>query len=294
MEFHPLAHTAAKVAPASAEPARPAWFSHPGAPDRSDQKPRLLSPEQLEAYDRDGFLLLKAKDVWTEAELKLIQASVNAMTEWPDAPGKYMKYYEENRFDRSAPKILCRIENFTQYNPGLDFLLTGDKLPVMCSDLFKQPAIMYKEKVNYKLPGGAGFAPHQDVAAGWWMYNQSLHVSCLVSIDPATVENGCLEVVAGRHRDGMLSPEWKEIPAETVAQMEWRMVPTEPGDVLFFDSYVPHRSAENNTNTSRRVLYVTYAKEAEGDWRDRYYQDKRANFPPDCERDPGKKYEYKI
>ena len=38
------------------------------------------------------------------------------------------QYYEENRLDRSAPKLLCRIENFTQYNPGLDFLLTGDKL----------------------------------------------------------------------------------------------------------------------------------------------------------------------
>ena len=41
--------------------------------------------------------------------------------------------------------------------------------PVMCSDLFAEQAIIYKEKVNYKLPGGAGFAPHQDVAAGWWM-----------------------------------------------------------------------------------------------------------------------------
>lgn len=164
----------------------------------------------------------------------------------------------------------------------------------MCSDLFNERAIMYKEKVNYKLPGGAGFAPHQDVAAGWWMYKQSLHISCLVSIDPATAENGCLEVVAGKHTEGMMSEEWKEIPSSKVAQMTWEMVPTEPGDVLFFDSYVPHRSGPNDTKSSRRVLYVTYVKESEGDFRDRYYADKRANFPPDCEREAGKKYEYKI
>ena len=42
------------------------------------------------------------------------------------------------------------------------------------------------------------------------------------------------------------------------------------------------------------VLYVTYAKASEGDLRERYYSDKRASFPPDCERDPNKKYEYKI
>jgi ectoine hydroxylase-related dioxygenase (phytanoyl-CoA dioxygenase family) len=216
------------------------------------------------------------------------------MAKWPDAPGKYMKYYEENRKAPEAGKLLSRIENFTQYNPGLDFLLTGDKLPVMCSDLFKERAIMYKEKINYKLPGGAGFAPHQDVAAGWWMYKQSLHISCLVSIDPATVSNGCLEVVAGKHTEGMMSEEWKEIPLAKVESMKWEMVPTEPGDVLFFDSYVPHRSGPNDTDSSRRVLYVTYVKESEGDFRDRYYADKRANFPPDCEREAGKKYEYKI
>jgi hypothetical protein len=44
----------------------------------------------------------------------------------------------------------------------------------------------------------------------------------------------------------------------------------------------------------RRVLYVTYAKASEGDFRTRYYADKRASFPPDIERDPSKKYEYKI
>lgn len=293
MEFHPVVDRDSPAALAEAHHSSP-WLQHPGVPCRAGQQARALTKEQLAAYDRDGFLLIKAKDVWTPAEHKLIIASVNAMGDWPDAKGKWMKYYETNRNDPSGPKLMSRIENFTQYNPGLDFLLTGDKLPVMCSDLFAEQAIMYKEKVNYKLPGGAGFAPHQDVAAGWWMYKQTLHISCLVSIDAATEANGCLEVVAGHHTDGMLSDEWKEIPAETVARLDWKPVPTEPGDVLFFDSYVPHRSAPNATDAARRVLYVTYTKASEGDFRDRYYADKRVAFPPDCEREPGKNYEYKI
>lgn len=305
MEFHPLAkqQQAAEAAEAAAHPvaASPAvapiergtWHTHPPLPERQAQRTLLLTPEQLKSYDRDGYLLIKAKDVWTPAELKLVLNSVNLMTDWPDKAGAYMKYYEANRNDPSS-KLLCRIENFTQYNPGLEFLLNGDKLLNMTTDLLNEPAVMYKEKVNYKLPGGAGFAPHQDIAAGWWMYKQSIHISCLVSIDPATEENGCLEVVSGKHMDGMLSEDWKEIPLDTVTKMKWEMVPTEPGDVLFFDSYVPHRSAPNNTDQSRRVLYVTYAKASEGDLREKYYADKRASFPPDCERDPAKKYEYKI
>jgi len=322
MEFHPLAQQAqaaqsavldvaaaakesAAGAPRASSPAaeaeaanQPSHFRHPGVPNRAAlPAPALLTPEQLASYDRDGFLLIKAKDIWSAAEMKLLLSSVNLMDSWPDRAGEYMKYYEKDRRaadPTQAPKILSRIENFVQYNPGLDFLLQGDKLPRMCTDLFGEESIMYKEKVNYKLPGSDGFAPHQDVAAGWWLYKQSLHVSCLVSIDAATAANGCLEVAAGEHKRGMMSPEWKEIPEETVQRLSWQMVPTEPGDVLFFDSYVPHRSAPNTTDKPRRVLYATYAKASEGDWRERYYADKRAAFPPDCERAPGTNYEYKI
>jgi hypothetical protein len=297
MEFHPLQHQA-KTSSGSSVEATPGgwWHQHPPLPNREKQSRIRLNAEQLAAYDRDGYLLIKAKDVWTPSELRLMISSVDLMGDWPDKAGHYMKYYEANRNDPNAGKLLCRIENFTQYNPGLEFLLKGEnnKLLEMSTDLFNEASIMYKEKVNYKLPGGAGFAPHQDVAAGWWMYKQSIHVSCLVSIDPATEANGALEVVRGQHMDGMLSDDWKEIPEETVGKMKWELVPTEPGDVLFFDSYVPHRSAPNTTDKSRRVLYVTYAKASEGDFRERYYADKRASFPPDIERDPSKKYEYKI
>jgi len=302
MEFHPVpaADRSASSSPtdaaavAGAPGADKFWLRHPGTPNRSAQKLRRLTKEQVEQFDKDGFIALKAQDVWTPAELELLLASVRQLEKLPDQKGAWMKYYEPDRRDPTAPKLLCRMENFAQYNPGLDFIMRGDKLPAMCEDLFGEPAVMYKEKVNFKLPGADGFTPHQDVAAGWWLYSQSLHISCLVSIDPATIANGCLEVVPGRHKDGMLSPEWKELSPETVSTMKFEYVPTQPGDVLFFDSYVPHRSAPNNTSDSRRVLYVTYAKAAEGDHRARYYADKRAAYPPDIEREPGKKYEYKV
>lgn len=305
MEFHPVPASASSSPPAaspSAPEGRP-WAVHPGTPSRVSQKLQRLTPDQIASFDRDGFLLIKAADMWTPAELRLLLASVDELDQWPDAPGKYMKYYEADRRAQveppaTPPKLLCRIENFTQYSPALDFVLNGDKLPAMATDLFGEPSLLYKEKVNMKLPGGAGFAPHQDVAAGWWMYGQSLHLSCLVSIDAATPENGCLEVVAGEHRRGLLGGDWAEMPPAVVEEYNkanaWRLVPTQPGDVLFFDSYVPHRSAPNDTDAPRRVLYATYAKGSEGDYRERYYADKRQAYPPDCEREEGKKYEYKV
>jgi ectoine hydroxylase-related dioxygenase (phytanoyl-CoA dioxygenase family) len=90
------------------------------------------------------------------------------------------------------------------------------------------------------------------------MYNQDLHISVLICIDEATLENGCLEIVRKHHTDGMLSQEYKEVNPDFVKHAKWEYVTTKPGDVVFFDSYVPHRSAPNLSNNKRRVLYSTY------------------------------------
>jgi len=291
MEFHPVPSASSEVPPKVVID----YHKHPPLPNRVGQKLLSLTKEQVETFDRDGLLVIPAEQAWSKDELKLILDSVNLMDSWPDKAGHYMKYYEKPKANPNT-KILCRIENFTQYNPGLEFILQGtsQKMTQWCTDLLGEQSILYKEKINYKLPGGDGFAPHQDVAAGWWMYNQTLHISTLVCIDEATAENGCLEMVTGEHMKGMLCDDWKEIPEATCDKMTWKVYPTKPGDVVFFDSYVPHKSAPNNTNKPRRVLYATYAKKSEGDLRDRYYADKRKSFPPDVEREAGKDYEYKI
>jgi len=261
-------------------------------------KATYLSREQIQFWLDNGCLAIKAKDIWSDEELKALIDGVNMMDSWQDTPGHWMKYYEVKNVvngdgEPTETKLLQRIENFVQYNPALEQLCRG-KLQSISSELFAEASILYKEKINYKMPGGAGFEPHQDISAGWWMYGQSIHISALVTVDETTPANGCLEVVYGKHKAGKLGPDWKAIPEDVCRQLEWVALPTKPGDCFFFDSYVPHRSGPNTTDKPRRVLYATYAKLKEGDLRDRYFADKRLSFPPDCERIPGKDYSYKI
>lgn len=269
------------------------------------KRQETLSAEQVEAFHRDGFIFVPAEQMWTEDELKALISSVNEMDSWPEKAGHWMKYFEKNLnfgqagHEQESERILQRIENFLQYNSSLNHLVNESRFLGMIAQLFGgEEALMYKEKINYKLPGGDGFKPHQDVAAGWWMYGQSLHISALIAIDEATPKNGALELVRGEHKKGMLSGEWKELPQDLCDQWEqekrWEMFPTKPGDVVFFDSFVPHRSGPNYTQQARRIIYATYAKKSEGDWRTRYYADKRKSFPPDIEREAGKEYQYKV
>ena len=159
--------------------------------------------------------------------------------------------------------------------------------------LLEGPAVLFKDKINFKMAGGAGFEPHQDQQAGWSTY-AAMFVTALVCIDRATTLNGCLEMADAPRFAGLIGEAWRPLSAEEMAAFSLEPAPTEPGDVLFFDSYVPHASKANMTSEGRRILYLTYNAAADGDFRERYFADKRASFPPDVERQAGVAYRFRV
>jgi len=203
-----------------------------------------------------------------------------------------MMYFEQSLTDRRT-HILSRVENFCPYHDGLQRLVNSPQLLWLVSELFGEPAVLFKDKINFKMPGGDGFKAHQDVQAGWDTY-ASLHITAMVSIDSTDVENGCLEMAAGHHQRGLIGKSWQPLEGSGAEGIEYVPYPTQAGDALFFDSYTPHRSAPNRTASARRVLYITYNRVSEGDHRARYYADKRKNYPPDCEREPGREYVFQV
>ena len=128
--------------------------------------------------------------------------------------------------------------------------------------------------------------------AGWEVY-AGYFISVLVCIDPATHENGCLQL-AHRPETELVGPEWEPLTESETAKMTFLPVETEPGDIIYFDSYTPHMSNPNMTARPRRLYFATYNRLSEGDHRAAYYADKRRNFPPDIERVAGKEYVYRV
>ncbi len=244
-----------------------------------------MNAGQLAFWRTHGYLKID-QDLDTDA-CAALSSWVDDLRARPETAGKWMKYFERTA---AGERQLCRVENFIQYHAGFERLIAGPRTLAMVSALFGEPAALFKEKINYKLPGGAGFAPHQDAPA-FTSFGQSLHITLMISVDATTPANGCLEVAphpGGRNtlplaRDLTIDPD-------VTAKLAWTSIPTHPGDLLFFDSYLPHRSGPNRTENPRRALYLTYNKAAEGNVRDDYYREKRSVFPPDVEREPGKDY----
>ena len=232
----------------------------------------------VEHFRRTGWLLTRTLDDAGVAEL---QGWVDEVASWPDDGDGWMHHRE---LTDDGPK-LCRSENIIPFHAGLRDLLTSGPLLDTASALLGQQAVLYKEKVNYKLAGGAGYAPHQDAPAYPFIAS---HVSCMVAVDDATRENGCLEVVEGMHHEVLAMDEGGCIAPELVASYEWKAVEVPAGWTLWFHSRTPHRSGPNESGVPRRALYPTYNALAEGDLRADYYAEKLARFTAEGGRADGK------
>ncbi len=247
----------------------------------------MLTKQQIEEFKRDGYVIVRG--LYTDDEIRQITEWTEEVTAWPEVPGKYMMYFEKSQLDPNQ-RILSRMEDIEPFHTGFSQLFTTDKMQGCVSELFGKEAVLFKDKINFKMPGGDGFKAHQDVQAGWDRY-ASLHITALVSIDASTLENGCLQLAPGHHKQGFIGESWKPLQEDA---LEYISVPAKPGDAVFFDSFAPHRSEPNRTNSARRVLYVTYNRLSEGDHRRQYYIDKRKSYPPDCEREPDKEYVFRV
>ena len=249
-----------------------------------------LAAEDLAHYARTGWLA--ARGLFSAAETADIARWTEEVCAWPEVPGRHMVYYEKSLLDPAA-KVVQRVENFCPYHPAFNALVRGGRLWAAVEQLLEGPAVLFKEKVNFKKAGGAGFEPHQDQQAGWSTYAPGF-VTALVSIDRATVENGCLEMSDAPRYAGLIGREWVPLTPSEMASFRLIPVETEPGDVIFFDSYAPHGSQPNLTGAQRRILYLTYNAAEYGDHRAQYYADKRRSFPPEIEREPGRDYRFRV
>lgn len=189
---------------------------------------------------------------------------------------------------------LSRIENFVPYHEGLADVLLNDNLLHLVSELMGESAILYKDRINFKPPGGGAHSAHQDGVAyesgnlGSFKSDVVPYISILICVDPASTENGCFEVlqywpiddltILPMERPDPKHPNFSKICQDVEDRLTWVPIETNPGDLILFTERLPHRSAINNSSDERRILYGVYNPESEGDKREQYFDEKRRNI----------------
>ena len=214
-------------------------------------------------YNKNGFVLIKN---FLDNNLKnnLIKY-VNEI----ESDQKIDKYINKYELCKNNNKVLCRTEYIIDYHDGLRNIITNGKIPNIVSKINNSSVNLYKEKINYKYPNTGGYRPHQDITA---YPNSNNHITCMINLCNTNLNNGCLEFSPlnynkiYKNKNGiLLEPE----------KLKWNSCPTNFGDIVLFNSYVPHKSGPNKLHFPRKSLYLTYNNSNEGNLREEYYNTKR-------------------
>ncbi len=239
-----------------------------------------LSQEQKKDFQERGFIVLKG---FFDTEV------VDQLSSWLDeisqkAPddGAEAKYYEKSPI--SDEDLLVRAEYLLgEHNPEITDLLLNERTLSSLEDLFGEAPVLFKEKANYKLPGCRPDKLHQDQAAGWNAYTD-FYISMAIVVDENRKDNAALSFMcSGNYDKSLMSEEWTPLTMEDPPYQpedEYMLLEAQPGDVVFFDSYVPHGSPANTSDSQRRNIYLTFNKASDGDLRQQYYDDKWESYPP--------------
>jgi hypothetical protein len=137
-----------------------------------------------------------------------------------------------------------------------------------CERLLDGEVYHYHSKMIMKEPRiGGAWTWHQDY--GYWYQNGVLFpllTSVFIAVDPATRENGCLQIIPRSHELGRIDHVLVGDQAgadrarvdEVLKVLPLVHVEMEPGDVLFFHPNLLHRSDQNRSNNPRWSMICCY------------------------------------
>ena len=216
-----------------------------------------LTEEQLAAYERDGYLLLRS--VLSPDEV--VNLRDNAMTAWAASKPA------AETVDLSSQTWLqaSLLPNVHHHSSAVREYYWNGPLVDIASELIGSANIKgATSQLTFKLKGNTKtFGWHQD--NGYGHLDPYTSVSCLTALDDADEENGCLRVVPASHKRGQLAAltaEMKAANTELIVEVDEATsvpMPMRAGDVLIMHCHTLHASGPNLTERHRRLLFLRYA-----------------------------------
>lgn len=218
-----------------------------------------VTDAQRAQLDASGFYITDV--LFDDAEIASIRQELLGMAESQNEANKTGGTFAYALHQRSA---LCR-----------EFL----RHPVfqsLCTQLLGPDVFQTWNQMIVKMPDtGGNFAWHQDGYYGAFLpdgtptedraaMDASETLTFWVALTDATIENGCLWALPGRHTEGFLPHRWNEEGNEWVGTYSTEEeIPVEltAGQMLVFTRLTPHRSGANVTDTPRIGYQIGYAVE---------------------------------
>jgi len=236
-----------------------------------------LSDDQWDSFWRHGFVNLG--QVVTEDELQCLKKRIHAImmgeVKYPDLlmqldPGGD---YGDSVQTEQTVGWKGATENYRKIGDAFHGLEQDDLfMELMSKPLFRHicgriygrhaDISVYRAMfMNKPAHGGTSLPWHQD-GGEWWGLDRDPLVFVWIALDPATKGNGCVEVIPGSHKLGILSRRGHTLSKEDINKycdddnVEALEVPS--GHAVLCHNFLIHRSGVNSSETPRKAFSVNY------------------------------------
>jgi ectoine hydroxylase-related dioxygenase (phytanoyl-CoA dioxygenase family) len=229
-----------------------------------------LTEAQVNQFHQDGYIIVRG--LYNAQEMDLLSRTA-----------RDDKALDEHAIQRQDGE--GGVARLTLWNhPGDDLygmFSRGRRLVDSMENLLGGEVYHYHSKMNMKEPRvGGAWAWHQDY--GYWYENGCLFpamASVMIAVDPATRENGCLQVIRGSHRMGRVNHTLtgdqagadRERVQVALERLELVYVEMEAGDAVFFHGNLLHRSDQNLSDQPRWVLICCYNAARNDPYKDHHH-----------------------
>jgi non-haem Fe2+, alpha-ketoglutarate-dependent halogenase len=217
---------------------------HPSTTER----PEVLTPEQIAAFNRDGYL--SGIRIFDEAEITAIRLYFDELLAKTLAAG-----------GDSYSISTAHLRHGRVYD-----ILTDARITAHIKDLIGGNVIAWGSHFFCKMPGdGKRVSWHQD--SSYWPLTPSMAVTAWLAIDDATVENACMRYIPGSHRLGHLTYLLSETDEDNVLNQtvpdaeslgEPINVELKAGEISIHSDLLLHGSEANQSNKRRCGLTLRY------------------------------------
>ena len=234
---------------------------------RNETTTASLDRESVAAYRRDGYLVIR-----NLIGPKLVSACVAAISGLAD--GSIPRKSTEIAFEPGIDPTTLRPENredhirkfawYVEDAPSLHAAAMSQRLHLVLDQILGKGRVLFQDMALIKPPkiGGAK-RWHQD-ASYFRVSDPNLIVGVWIALDPATKENGCMEVIPGSHLGGPAI----HLPDVDVNECHIRndqlrlkdrvAIELAPGDALIFHALLHHYTAPNRSAYRRRAIQFHY------------------------------------
>jgi phytanoyl-CoA hydroxylase len=221
----------------------------------------MLSPDQIDAYHRDGFV--KVEGLFSSAEVEELAGDMVAIIEqWGEETigwkGPWRDRYLDQEERTNTKAVFLHNPEF--YSAAWGRVIFHEGLVGCVKDLIGDSIQWHHSVLHAKPPEqGTPFPMHQDYP--FYPHDGPDFVDCLLHLDDAPTASGALRVVAGSHKGGpihhVMGPDTApHLPMDEYHpdRLESVEIPAKKGDVTFFSYLAIHWSDVNRTNQWRKAV----------------------------------------